>query len=221
MRSNNYSYEDGASVKKEVNPIIAWSIIIFFISVFITVFLFRVQIKDWWYFRSYVPSNQIEKLTLEAGLSEEGKKLFYRSDPELVSEVVLEQECGNSQNLGCIVSGPKIYINDFDDYFSRYYFQSSVTSAHEMLHLAYFRLSDSERTDVDNMVTEAIELVRDKDVLDRIRAYPQDEQADEAHSIIGTEVDELPNRLDVHYTKYFSDRTKVYSAFDQSRSLID
>ena len=90
-----------------------------------------------------------------------------------------------------------------------------VTAAHEMLHAAYRRLSDSERQRVDAMLTDYYEHgLTDQRIKDTIAAYKQSEPNDvvnEMHSVFGTEVPNLPAPLESYYKQYFTNRQAVTS----------
>lgn len=91
-----------------------------------------------------------------------------------------------------------------------------VTAAHEMLHAAYDRLSDSQRQKVDALLlTEADKLKSDPTFSARIAVYaklPKDQYVNELHSVIGTEVADPGSALEQYYTTYFADRTQVICA---------
>jgi beta-mannanase len=87
-----------------------------------------------------------------------------------------------------------------------------VTAAHEMLHAAYDRLSTSERGRIDSLTSQAFAALADeriKQVIEQYRARDATVVPNELHSILGTEVRELPPELDQYYAKYFTDRSKV------------
>jgi hypothetical protein len=44
-----------------------------------------------------------------------------------------------------------------------------------------------------------------------------DERADELHSILGSEILDLPSGLIEHYDRYFSDRSLSTKAYDQTQ----
>lgn len=95
------------------------------------------QLGDWWHARSYDPPEEIVVLADGAGMSDEGRKLFYRFEPSLLDQTALDEKC-SAEKFGC-TSGRFIYIlrptNEAE------YSRAVVTAAHEMLHVAYSRLN--------------------------------------------------------------------------------
>jgi hypothetical protein len=99
-----------------------------------------------------------------------------------------------------------------------------------MLHVAYQRLSSSEKKKVNAMLEEAYSQVTDKRIQDNINSY-KEAGADidnELHSILGTEVANLPPALENYYKQYFTDRSKIvaYAAaysqeFDSRKQQVE
>ena len=84
------------------------------------------NISDWLYFRGYTPSYFHEKIVEDAGFNDRGARLYWRADPQLVDEAAISRQCGGEHNLGCLVTGPKIYILEFDKPSEDEYSQSVV-----------------------------------------------------------------------------------------------
>lgn len=164
-------------------------------------------IGDWWFFRSYEPSEEVEQIATDAGMSEEGRKLFYRLDPQFVGRGEINQECG-SDALGCTV-GRNIYI--LNDFTPRQYNRSVVTAAHEMLHVSWSRLDENALESLKTALDEQIELVSD-DLYDKFDDFAGEDYYNEAHSYIGTEQPILISELETHYDVYFDDRQKTLDA---------
>jgi len=173
------------------------------------------EISDWWYLRSYEPSAEIAALAESAGLSSEGEKYFFVSDPELNDKQAFNENCPFGEKtivLGCY-DGRKIYILDIDD--PDLEGVETVTAAHEMLHAVYARLSNEERTKVDRMVNRQFEQVTNQRILDLVAEYDTNDRAlinNELHSILPTELADLSSELEEYYDKYFDDRQKVVNA---------
>jgi DNA repair exonuclease SbcCD ATPase subunit len=88
-----------------------------------------------------------------------------------------------------------------------------VTTAHEMLHAAYDRLSSKQRQKVDSMLMDYYNNgLHDQRIIDTMNSYKQTEPNDvvnEMHSVFGTEIADLPAPLENYYKQYFSDRSVV------------
>jgi uncharacterized protein YukE len=108
------------------------------------------------------------------------------------------------------LSRDKIYVFDVDD--DRLEGVEQVTAAHEMLHAVYDRLSDSEKEEIDMLVLEYFNNSGDERLKKSIESYKRRDPSvvpNELHSILATEIRELPQELEIHYSKYFVDRLSV------------
>lgn len=168
---------------------------------------------DWWKLRGYTPTSQIAKLSETASFSSEGQKLFYVHDPALLAKADFKGKCTVAEKtivLGCYLSKEKIYVLDVDD--ARLEGVEQVTAAHEMLHAVYDRLSDKEKSALNTKLVTFYETLEDERLAKTIENYRNRDPSvvpNELHSILGTEVANLPSELEQHYSKYFLDRQVV------------
>ncbi len=172
----------------------------------------RVAVSDWAFFLVNQPKTESIQLADAAGLSDYGRKLLYRADPQITSRNVIAQQC-DVEDIGCLTTHGTIYIEATDNHD-----EQAVTAAHEMLHLAYRRLNDKQRADVNNLIKQAIEQINSS-FLEQELSNEKDEagRLDEAHSLLGTEYSDLPDGLENYYKQYFSDRDKVLAAYQGSQ----
>jgi uncharacterized protein YukE len=176
--------------------------------------LFNTQTTiDWWRLRSYEPSAEIASLATGSSFSDEGRRLFYVHYPELLDKPNFQGKCTTTEEtivLGCYISKQKIYIFDVDD--PRLEGIEEVTAAHEMLHAVYDRLSKSEREAIDALVLDYFNNSTDERLIRTIEGYRKRDPSvvpNELHSILATEMRDLPRELENHYSKYFIDRLSV------------
>lgn len=167
-----------------------------------------VALGDWWHAQRYVPSTEVIELANQAGMSAEGRKLFYRFSPQVVGSEVIEAECGQ-EKLGCAV-GTSIYILKAEDEADQK--RNAVTAAHEMLHVAYSRLSKERIAELSAMYAKALGMPGAADVRESLASYPPEDHDAEAHSFIGSELYYAGPELENHYKTYFDDRLKVVQA---------
>lgn len=171
------------------------------------------NIIDWWRLRDYAPTPIVQSLADNAGFSDLGRKLFYVHDPQLLKKDTFVERCTVGSEtivLGCYISHQSINLFDIDD--ERLAGGEEVTAAHEMLHAAYDRLSPQEQDSLDALLVETFNELHDKRIEEVVRTYERRDKtvvANELHSILGTDVRNLPGLLEEHYKKYFSDRSKV------------
>jgi uncharacterized membrane protein len=163
---------------------------------------------------SYKPSSSIISLENELGLTDEGKRLFAASQPQLESASDFNSSCNqksetNNPILGCYVN-QGIYIFDVTN--QKLAGIEQTTAAHELLHAAYERMSDSERQTIDTALRSAYQANRTDELAQRMSFYQRTEpgeEANELHSILGTEFNNLGDVLENHYKKYFTSRAKI------------
>lgn len=141
-----------------------------------------------------------------------GQRIFYASRPELNDATNFNSNCpfpDRSLVLGCFADN-HIYIYAVDN--AKLNGVEEVTAAHELLHAVYARLSNTERSRVDQLTEQVFKNLNDKRLNETIKGYQQDDPEsvpNELHSILGTEYKNLSEELEAHYALYFSDRGKV------------
>jgi hypothetical protein len=168
------------------------------------------QVTVW----QYSANSEIVGITNRTGMSENGKFIFYASQPIIDSTNRINSLCNRIENttsiLGCY-SNNRIYIYNVTD--EQLDGVREVTATHEMLHAVYVRMGDDEKATVDKLLeTEYNKLVGNKEFADLIAYYGRSEpgqRSNELHSIIGTEITNISPELESHYNKYFSNRQKV------------
>ncbi len=179
------------------------------------------QISVW----QYTPTSQVAQLADRAGMSGDGRFLFYASQPVIDGTQKFNQECDRKEEstaiLGCYTAN-RIYVYDVTDV--RLDGIREVTASHEMLHAAYQRLSNDDRQKVNRLVeAEYAKLLGDAKFKERMEFYARTEPGErdnELHSIIGTEVKDISSELENHFKKYFSDRSKVLDLYDKYSSVF-
>lgn len=198
------------------------SVVILFVATLI--FFNRQIVSDTIISLFYNPTPAIAELTDRVSFTPEGKRIFYATQPELSPAGDFNQDCPRQEPMspiiGCYTSDDRVYIfditnRDLDGI-------EEVTTAHEMLHAAWMRLSNAEREDLGKELDAFYETMTDAALEERIayyhRAQPGEIQ-NELHSILGTEVRELTPKLEAHYARYFEDRGKVVDYHDQYNEL--
>lgn len=144
------------------------------------------------------------------------KHAFYVNHPELETNAnQFRSDCQETEKtivLGCYHSDQQgIFVYNVQD--KRLAGVQEVTSAHEMLHAVYDRLSSKDRIYVDGLLQDYYDHdLHDKRIIQTINEYRQSEPNDvvnEMHSVFGTEIASLPSPLENYYKKYFKDRHAV------------
>lgn len=170
------------------------------------------DIRDWWILRSYQAPPDIAALADATAMSDLGQKRFYASQPQLNDAASFNSNCpfpDRSLVLGCYAYD-QIYIFAINS--DELEGVEEVTAAHEMLHAAYARLSSSEREHVDQLTNQAYLDTDNQRLRETIEGYRKEDPEslpNELHSILGTEVRDLPTELEDYYRRYFDERSKV------------
>jgi len=172
----------------------------------------RQHIYDWYLLQGYEPKPEIARLATDTKMSEYARKLFYINKPQLLDSDTFNQRCTDSEEtivLGCY-DGSGIYIFDVND--PRLEGIEQVTAAHEMLHVGYERLSERDRTDLNNLLEKQFKKITDQRILKNIETYRKKDPTviyNEMHSIFGTEVATLEPELETYYLQDFLNRKEV------------
>lgn len=167
------------------------------------------QITVW----QYKPSNDVVAISNKARFTDHGKFYFYASKPEVDEAVKFNSVCKKREEhsaiLGCYAAR-RIYIYNVAN--KQLDGIKEVTAAHEMLHAAWDRLSDSERERIGGLLTKVYDRVSTGDLAERMEYYSRTqpgEQANELHSILGTEVADLGEELEQYYSQFFQSRKEI------------
>lgn len=181
---------------------------------------YRNSIADWYRLRGYDPPVEISQLATDITLTPDSRRLFYVNHPKLTESEEFNEHCRENEYtivLGCYMSGESgIYLLNVTD--ERLSGVIEVTAAHEFLHAAYERLSGRERERVDTLLTQAFVNLENTRVHETIELYRKQDPMvvpNELHSILGTEVRNLPDDLEEYYSQYFSDRSKIVGYSEQ------
>jgi hypothetical protein len=179
------------------------------------------QVSVW----QYKPSADIVSLADRSGMSDTGKFYFYASHPKVEDAQAFNSDCGRKEAstavLGCY-NGQSIFVYNVSN--GQLDGIKEVTAAHEMLHAAYARMGDAEKTKINKLLeVEYAKLKSNKDIAERFAFYDRTEPGErdnELHSVIGTEIAAISPELEAHYRTYFSNRARVLALHDKYASVF-
>lgn len=180
----------------------------------------RHDIADWFRLRNYTPSSEVANLATESSMTDYGRRLFYVNHPLLEQREQFNTSCANHSEktmvLGCY-HGDRLGIFLYDVTDERLNGVQQVTAAHEMLHQAYDRLSRSEKKRIGDQLTAFYDTLTDEQLKQKIDSYKSQgaDITNELHSIIATEIADVPVGLEQYYTRYFSNRKAVVGLFQK------
>lgn len=172
---------------------------------------------------TYHPAPDVAGIESRIGLTDYARGIFYRTDPKIASKADFNADCETTKGeleLGCYYRS-SIYILRIDN--QSLAPEMDVVTAHELLHAAWARLSTEDKTKLSAELEQAYAGLNDAELRDRMAQYAQSEpgqQANELHSILGTESLTLAPELETYYARYFSDRAKIVAAHEQYQNVF-
>jgi hypothetical protein len=189
---------------------------------------FGPQLVDW--LPVEPTSHDIKKLADATTMTSEAQQVFYKQTPTIQPKSNFLKDCHKLDKLdedqlllGCYVSdgqSGKIVIESIPD--ARFKGMMELIAAHEMLHAAYRRLSQSERDALAPRLKKAAHRVTDRHLAKVLKKYEDtnsDRFVNELHSHLGTELNDLGDaELEQHYRRYFVDRHRVVAFAQQSNA---
>jgi hypothetical protein len=198
---------------------------IVFLSIFGWVLINRQWLHDVFIINSSDLQPQAAALKNNLNLTSSADFMYEASRPEVQPASQFNQSCANVQREQSIVLGcytkQRFFVFDVDD--ARLAGVKEVTAAHELLHAAYERMSTKERQKIDKLLLSAANNIQDqrfKDTLAQYQRTEPDQIANELHSILGTEISDLPTELETHYSKYFKNRKAIVAYANQYESTF-
>jgi len=182
----------------------------------------RQDIADFFAAQRFTPSAEILALTERIAPTPAGERVFFASHPTLDGSQTFNDQCAQVDHseeghvLGCF-SGGRIHLFDVAD--ERLTGIVEVTAAHELLHAAFSRFAPEERDDLVRRLQATYDELSasNPDLVERMRVYEglsPTAFANELHSVLGTEVRDLPAWLEQHYARWFADRSLIVGYFD-------
>lgn len=207
---------------KTAKSLLSLFLVVALIGAIVFVFLNIQKIRDYITLYGYTPSADIATIRNDLRLTAVGETIFYVNDPQIVDKTVFTNVCPTYEAtivLGCYHSSNEIYIFDIEDSQVDLQGVEEVTAAHELLHAAYDRLSEKEKAEINEKLLAVYNSLDDssdiKKNIDDYRKQGDDVVPNEMHSIIGTEVYDLPEDLEEYYARYFEDRKIIVDIAEQ------
>jgi len=178
------------------------------------------MLLDWLNVKLQASSPDIERLATATAMTRSAQRIFYRQDPTIEQRREFLKTCSKvpvkGVMMGCYSrrgSVGKIAIQVVTE--PRLQGMMEVTAAHEMLHAAYDKFSQSERDRLTPLLESAVTRVKDERLLKVLNQYKADDRErylNELHSHLGTEISNLGEpELEKYYQKYFTNRQQTVS----------
>jgi hypothetical protein len=185
---------------------------------------FGQDLEDWRKLLEYQPSTEIAKLATKTTMTDTARRLFYVNQPTIENRKSALNLCKSSEHtvvLGCYVPNRGIFLQAVTD--PRLQGVMEVTAAHEMLHVAYQRMSIVEQTQLGKQLQAVLSKLDNPRIMKLVQTYSdQDPKSvnNELHSILGTEVQNLSPELEAHYRQYFTDRSTLVALSERYEGVF-
>ena len=174
----------------------------------------------------FTPSSEMQAVADGVRFTDRGYFLLDATRPELRDRDSFNVACTSESAehtavLGCYSAG-RTYIFDIDN--EQLDGIKEVTTAHEMLHAAYERLSESERQRVNKLLEAQSLGASEPRIAELMASYAKTEPGErlnELHSILGTELISLSPQLETYYRQYFADRSAVVRMATSYQSVFE
>lgn len=200
--------------KKTSKTIIKASLLLVFVVLVVVIVLNRVWIYDFFRGVTYRPSLEMEEIRQKLGLTGRGEFLFNASQPTLNSEDDFNMYCASAGDaaavLGCY-SQQNVYVYNITE--PSLEGIRELTTAHELLHAVYGRLSDIEKEKLRPSLEKVYQ--ENPDILkSEIENYSTEHRMEEIYVRAGTEIKDLPEILEKHYAEIFTDQDKIVNFYN-------
>ncbi|MBQ6396078.1 hypothetical protein IJH89_00655 [Candidatus Saccharibacteria bacterium] len=182
---------------------------VFVLALCAAVYFNRLTISDYFKGRTYAPTTEMSEIRSALKLTPRGTRIFNATAPVLDSRDNFNLDC-NSSNPDIAVYGcyslDRIYIYDINLPELAGFRES--TTAHELLHAVWFRLSDSKKSELTPLLESAFEENR-ATLEESLKTYDDSERLDELYVRLATQVKNLPAPLESHYSEIFTNQDEV------------
>ena len=169
---------------------------------------------------SFNPTPEVAAIQEKLDLTETGAALFKATNPSIDEAQDFNSHCQSYDQsvtiLGCYTNGD---IHVYDVKAADLDGIVEATVAHEMLHAAWARLSNEEQSSIAEDLETVFNANCDK--LAIVADYAADSKSDELFARIGTEIADVPERLESVYARYFKNRKAIVALYDRYHAVFD
>ena len=214
-------YNEGMVERVRKHHLGGWICLIILVIVAIGVALNREWLYDFYRGVIYQPSAEMARIRSDLKLTDRGEFLFNAAQPELDGAAEFNSHCrdgdSNTAVLGCYTTG-NIYVYDIQD--ARLNGIRELTTAHELLHANWARMSEDEKVALVEPLTRTFDANQDR-LGDEINTYDVSQKQEELYVRAGTEIANLPEVLEKHYAEIFKDQDAVVAYYDAYISVFN
>lgn len=166
-------------------------------------------VQDLWRGMGYRPDEKMQEIEEALELTGRSRQIFAASWPVIESSADFNEHCNSHDRdislLGCYTGG-RIYIYEIE--LEELKSGNIVTTAHELLHAVWERMSDGEQKKIKEWLMQLYEERREW-FDEELEVYAEDEWIEEMYVRAGTKLADLPEEAEEHFRKFFQNRAKV------------
>lgn len=182
------------------------------------------RVQDIWSGWGYQAEGVVAEIEESLDLTKDGARIFKATRPTANNDVeYFNSVCPNFEKgekyvvMGCYAEGQ---IHVFEVTHEQLTDGNKVTMAHELLHAAWARMDDKEKTQVKAWLNEAYD--GNKAWFDdQLGSYEEEARQEEIYTRAGTTLANLPENLEEHYAKYFGNRGQIVTYYQNYRAPFD
>lgn len=171
-------------------------------------------LKDIYVSKTFQPTTKMLSVEKNLSLTKTGQTIFRASMPSLDSKNEFNKNCNVERSetsvLGCFVSS-KIHVFDIESEEFPGILES--TSAHELLHAVWARMSDKEKSNWVSTLNSVLES-SDDNFKNSLALYDDSAKVEEIYVRSATQIKSLPDNLETHFATIFKDQDKVVDFYD-------
>ena len=161
----------------------------------------------------YNPTPDALAIKTSLNLTADGERIWNAAHPILASRDDFNESCESHDEaisvLGCY-TGDRIYVYNVTD--TKLAGIRESTSAHEFLHAVWTRLTGLEKSELVPLLESTYQ--KHPEMQETIESYPEEERIGELYVRLATQVKDLPETLEAHYAKYFTDQDAVVAFYN-------
>ena len=173
----------------------------------------RTAVIDTFKAIGYNPTPDMLEVKNSLELTGDGERIWSATHPILASRDDFNVSCESHDEavsvLGCYTNDRIFVYNVEDDSLPGI---RESTSAHELLHAVWKRLTGLEKSELVPELESAY--ANHPEMKETIETYPLEERIGELYVRFATQVKDLPEKLETHYAKFFKDQDKLVSYYD-------
>ena len=219
----------GERVRKVIKRTLGCVIAAALICLVILAVNFKQEVRDFFSAQGFDPSPRAVEVLNELELTPRGERIFLASRPTIDGSQHFNTQCSGVDHsesghvLGCFADD-RIRLFDVTD--ERISDIVEVTAAHELLHAAFARTSETERKELSLELQNAFDelTANDSTLIERMSVYehlPEAAYMNELHSVLGSEARTLPANLEAHYATLFENRDTLIDRFDKFHAVFN